>query len=411
MSILKGELNEELPTHTPTASSESALLEQYLTDVENGLAPLTPGERRAELMELRAHLYALVRANQELTPQLTEEEAARAALAQFGPVVDIAAELVRVNRDQREAPLRQLGLALLTCLVGGSLSYVAFINLMFVQTPAPGVMRLINWPSGLVLVGAPLCLGTIIGRVFPRALHAWLPLVVAAITWFLTSILSGIPRAWQHLFIDSAGFWRLAQERLFSLSTINNLIHSLTLMLSFLVLAWTAQNVARRPKSGRGFWAWCKNFLHHLPDTWVGGIALGMAAGRLLNVITAPLQYLLKTGEASVTQLREPNIPLMLGNLVLMTLQAMIAGGIVGRFLPRRGWMGNLYAMLLALASMFLPYPFGFDLFGFWTRDTRINVKPAAQSYMVLQLLLIWVPALVALLTAYLVGKRRLTVK
>ncbi len=405
MSILKGEFNEELPTHNPTASSESTLLEHYLEEVENGLYPLTPGERRAELMELRAHLYALVRANQELTPQLTEEEAATAALAQFGPVMDIAAELVRVNRDQREAPLRQLGLALLTCLVGGSLSYVAYTVLNIVQTlaVAPGVVWLISWPSGLALVGAPLLLGTIVGRAFPRALYAWLPLVVAAATWFFTLLLNGVPRALQHVFIDPAGFWRLAQQHVLSINTLYKLFYNLPVLFSFLVLAWTGQIIAHRSKSGKGFVAWCKEVVRHLPDTWVGGLVLGMVADRLLYVITGPILLLFRSSPSGVSPMRRADTGEILIGMNPVMLESIGVGWMVGRVLPKRGWTGSLYSLIWAVLSTLISYNLG-------RQAGRVITMP--ENYFWARMLILGLlPIFATMLTAYFVGKHRLKAK
>ncbi len=82
-----------------------SLLEEYLAEVERNLAPLPSARRNDELRELREHLlYAVAASRQQ---GLSEDDAVRAALEQFGAPENIGSEVVSVwRRGERRESLR-----------------------------------------------------------------------------------------------------------------------------------------------------------------------------------------------------------------------------------------------------------------------------------------------------------------
>jgi hypothetical protein len=379
----------------PTLREEGRMygrLEQYLLDAEAGLKPLTPAERSAELLELRAHLEGLVQAEQELGSG--PEEAVVNALAQFGPVQELTDEIVRVREEAQKAPVRQLALALLTSVAGGALSYLAYTSLRWTELARDGTpVRLIAWPAQLAVTAAPLVLGVIVGKAFPRALHARLPLGIAALAYLLVAVLPLIqPETLTPWLINPGQFFSDLAQRVFSQAMYFKLLNDGPPALVFVTLAWTAQSVARRSGPVRGFPGWLRAVLQRLPDSWVGGMTLFMVVGRLIHSLFS-LIVSLSSPPPTLAELLHPSIATQLFQLIQLGTSGLVSGWVVGRVLPRRGWTGGIPYILTSLILTVAP---------------QLMNTPKIQGLNGVYLWLVsGITLSVPMLTAYLVGQNR----
>ncbi len=388
-------VNRLLTEETPALLEEHRMhgrLEQYLDEAEMGLKSLTPAERSAELLEIRAHLEAMVQAEQELGA--TPEEAAKNALKQFGSAYEVTEQIVQAREEALKAPVRQLALALITSVAGGALSYLAYISLRWSESLGNGTMvRVINWPPQLAMIAAPLLLGTLVGKAFPRALHARLPLGVAALTWLLALLLPLVQPSTLTPWLTNPGqFFTDLIARVFSQSMLWWLFVQVPVALTFLMLAWAAQSVARRSGPLRGVRDWTAAVVHRLPDSWVGGLTLFTVVGRLIHTVFAMIMVL-SGYRPSVEQMANPGLTM----IAPLCVSALVSGWVVGQVLPRRGWTGGIPS----LVTFFVFYIIS-------RLSSHPQVQVTGEGY------LLWISGTAVLgpmLIAFLVGRKRLAAR
>jgi len=165
------------------------LLEEYLSQVAIQLQAIPAKQREEELREISQHLTNAAIVHHEIHRQ-DEDEAAIAAIGEFGPPNELAAEMLSAwRRGEKKASSRSLVGAILSTLacqsIGNSL-YLPFL-------------RSLGWPQHQDNIGAvaiymllwqftaTVLTGTVIGRLFPkRAIAAtW---VVAALQYLIVII-------------------------------------------------------------------------------------------------------------------------------------------------------------------------------------------------------------------------------
>ena len=342
MSVLGGSFEESFDASASAAASRirrpDGRLEAYLAEAERGLGALSDAERGAELAEMRSHLESLSAAYRELG--LGEAEALDAALAQFGSAGEVSGRIAATSRALRERPLRQLGGAALTAVAGAALAFAAYESLIFRWSAGNSTYAMIAWPSQLVEVAAPVALGALIGKSFPKALWARVPVGIGAAVWLLA----------------------LAQHFGGALASLPGLISALPSLLisgiAFVTLAWAAQSASRHPARTREIHrgglaaarARLADFGRRLPDSWVGGLALGTAASAALHALTGAASLLMH----GIRPLARLDAEELLSELPMMFLVSLACGILTGRTLPRRGWQGALVAGALSIPPMVL---------------------------------------------------------
>ncbi len=321
-----------------------ARLEQYLVEAEAGLKSLTPAEQRAELAELRSHLAALMEAEQELGA--TPEEAAINTLKQFGSAREVTDKIVQVH----QTPGQQFRRALVVSVLGAVLSYAAGQVLTWTQMRELETGGRIMSKFGLstfLPVLAPLCLGTLVGKFFPRAHRARVPLIAAAFTWIVTSIwtMAGSPLVWN--WVDYSFNPEGIQAWLKLVTHPGMLSNYVYTLITFLTLAWAAQSVARRPARQGGLVAWGKDLLSRIPDTWVGAIGAYAFFSTGMSLLRLPwtLWDVLQTGP-------KPNFVLSPGIAIWSLVSMFLVSGMVGHTLPKRGWVAPLIQVISMGISM-----------------------------------------------------------
>ena len=192
-----------------------SLLESYLSEVSAHLGALPTKRRAEELREMRAHLENAVIVNQEMGQ--TEDEAARAAVAQFGTAQDLGENVVWAWRRGRVLDGRSfLGAAAVTALMvclglflmdqGHIYSYLpAWFNRRCAEHPE----YVMSFVRGTFLATFGLA-GLVAGGLFPkRAVRgACLGLVAFWIGW---GAVDGLGRGglWSCLFYGDQAAWML----------------------------------------------------------------------------------------------------------------------------------------------------------------------------------------------------------
>lgn len=362
-----------------------ARLEQYLVEAEAGLKSLTPAEQRAELAELRSHLGALMEAEQELGA--TPEEAAINTLKQFGSAREVTDKIVQVH----QTPGQQFRGALIVSVLGALLSYAAGQILTWSQVHELESGGRIVSKFGLstfLPVLAPLFLGTLVGKLFPRAYRARVPVMAAAVTWILTSILTmlGSPIRWNWLdYSFDLAAWQ-AWWKTFSNPLM--LFYFAQPAIVFLTLAWTAQSVARRPARQGGLAAWGKDLLSRIPDTWVGALGAYALISTGISLVRLPLTL---WGMLQATS--KPTQSVSPAEAIWSLVSLIGISAAVGHVLPKRGWMAPLIqAICLALGMVISRL------------SPQDRTSPSMYGFMVLMI----AGGLVATLAAYFVGRKRL---
>lgn len=107
----------------------NAQLDHYLETLEGRLKRLTPARRQEEMQEIRQHLEALAASHR--IAGLSEDEAAEAAIRQFGHAEQVGQALSQASQQQR---MRSLWLILIYILT------VALIFGIFVINDAPDTL-------------------------------------------------------------------------------------------------------------------------------------------------------------------------------------------------------------------------------------------------------------------------------
>jgi hypothetical protein len=364
-------------------------LEQYLVEAGAGLKSLRTAERDAELLELRSHLGALMEAEQELGA--TPEEAAKNALKQFGSARDVTDQIVKVH----QSPKRQFVGALFVSVLGSVMGYSLAQVLEWTRSIENGRAVIHTGLSTLSYVLVPLVLGTVVGKVFPRALRARVPLAVAAFTWMVTTLwafMAGInlDKLWEDVVLGTGYCSTILLSVLSNPWVLLSLTQS---VLVFLTLAWAAQSVARRPARKGGFLAWGKDLLSRIPDTWVGGIAIQALAFAGVTLVNLPFTVARMFQNLSFDDITRPSPGMTLWGLFL----SVASGWFVGCTLPRRGWIGpmlNVCVWPIYIGAMVLASHQGNEI---WSRPEVLTTQIFQMGN-----------ALMGLLTAYFVGRSRI---
>jgi len=133
------------------------LLEAYLSEVAAHLSSLPVGCRDEELREMRTHLENAVLVNREQGQ--TEDEAARAAIAQFGPARDLGENVTCAWRRGEDRQNRRSLHGAAACTLA-----VRFFVPLFLS-PLMGVS---GWPLLASDLGGPIAAGAVSGFLFPR---------------------------------------------------------------------------------------------------------------------------------------------------------------------------------------------------------------------------------------------------
>lgn len=194
-----------------------SLLENYLSEVAAHLSPLPPKRREEELREMRAHLENAVIVSREWGH--TEEEAARAALAQFGTPQDLGENVVWAWRRGESQSKRSFWGAvvstplMLTCLLLLENQYIGLLghilpswfNRYCVRHPHIGM----DLVQGVFLLVFGIA-GGVAGSVFPRRAVRGVCLDLIAF-WIGWTAVDGVGYGgiWRHLFWICENGWTL----------------------------------------------------------------------------------------------------------------------------------------------------------------------------------------------------------
>lgn len=149
-----------------------SLLEEYLANVATQMHPLPQEWRDEELRELREHLQNAIAARRE--QGLSEDEAAQAALEQFGPPSDFAESLVWVwQRGERRENRRSFLGAVVCMSVSGYLGSTLIGKVVNVTSLLQSsVYRQHSWMiTFLLFLSATLVMalaGGVSGLAFPK---------------------------------------------------------------------------------------------------------------------------------------------------------------------------------------------------------------------------------------------------
>ncbi|MGC4047506.1 MAG: hypothetical protein QM758_27235 [Armatimonas sp.] len=176
----------------------------------------------------------------------TPEEAAINTLKQFGSAREVTDKIVQV----RQTPGQQFRGALIVATLGAVLSYAAGQILTWSQireVESGGHILSKFGLSTFLPVLAPMFLGTVVGKLFPRAHRARVPIIAAAFTWIVTGIWGtvGSPLGWDWVdYSFKPEAWKAWLQLLTHPGMLSNYVYTLII---FLTLAWAAQSVARRP--------------------------------------------------------------------------------------------------------------------------------------------------------------------
>jgi uncharacterized integral membrane protein len=122
-------------------------INHYLEIMEGRLKQLSPAQRQEEIQEIRQHLEALVAGHR--MAGLSEEEAEKAAIRQFGHAEQVGQELSNVSQRQR---MRVLFLPLVYFLT------VAVLMVFFIVNDSPDtwfakIVMAISLPAGVLALG------------------------------------------------------------------------------------------------------------------------------------------------------------------------------------------------------------------------------------------------------------------
>lgn len=147
-------------------------LERYVDALDGKLSALSPEQRSAEIAEVRAHLSDLADGHRELG--LSEDEAAAAAIRQFGSPRTLAAGVQRAALARLlDTPLGAAGAILaLSAVVGVLLSALLSIgfclSLPFLSDRFHSALAFLPWFSAIPTVARPLIVGALVARWLPR---------------------------------------------------------------------------------------------------------------------------------------------------------------------------------------------------------------------------------------------------
>ena len=164
------------------------LLENYLSEVAAHLSPLPVKRRAEELREMRTHLENTVIVNRELGQ--SEDEAARAAVAQFGTARDLGENVVWAWQRGRSLSGKSFFGAVASSLVLlNTLPHLMAVLTCMLLVPFSELMRgTYHWPYAAMRafcffsVSLPiwLMIGAGSGRLFPKRAVAGTGLVMSA---------------------------------------------------------------------------------------------------------------------------------------------------------------------------------------------------------------------------------------
>ena len=173
-----------------------SLLENYLSEVAAHLSPLPVKRRAEELREMRTHLENTVIVNRELGQ--SEDEAARAAVAQFGTARDLGGNVVWAWwRGETRAKRSLWGAAACTLALSSLLSNTSLSG-TFLDAPVQnGIIIIGDWshiwgavppmtPSLISGVMLHSLAGGLCGLIFPK--RAFAGVVLGATAWYGVSL-------------------------------------------------------------------------------------------------------------------------------------------------------------------------------------------------------------------------------
>lgn len=122
-------------------------VDHYLEIMEGRLKRLSPAQRKEEMLEIRQHLEALAAGHR--SAGLSEEEAEKAAIRQFGHAEQVGQDLSNVSQRQR---MRALLLPFVYFLT------VAVLMAIFIVNDSPDtwfakIVMAISLPAGVLALG------------------------------------------------------------------------------------------------------------------------------------------------------------------------------------------------------------------------------------------------------------------
>jgi hypothetical protein len=138
-------------------------IEHYLEQVKGQLKSLSPQARAEEVREMGVHLQALVEAGRDAG--LGENEAVKAALAQFGSYRKVGRELNKAVRSGEKHRLPRALSITTNCMIGlNSLGLISSVVLL--------IFAAMNWPSSAEILGGATAMAWRYGISFANGILA-----------------------------------------------------------------------------------------------------------------------------------------------------------------------------------------------------------------------------------------------